>query len=124
MLSEKLIEVIKSLPDSAFAIVTSNKGSAHVVNSWNSYIQIDGNKLLIPASRMYKTEENLKTNSEVLLTISNREIEGFTYKGTGFLVKGVGSFSYSGDAFEAIKQKYSWARAALVVEITDYEQTL
>lgn len=124
MISSKLIEVITTLPDSACSIVTSAKGVAHVVNSWNSYIQIVDNKFLIPVGRMHKTEENLKENSTLLLTVSNRGLQGLSYKGTGFLVKGKGSFAYSGKEFDTVKSRYSWARAALVIELLSEEQTL
>lgn len=125
MLDEKLLEVLNSPPDSALAIVTQGHDGAHVVNSWNSYAQVtrDG-KLLFPAGRMKKTEENLKSDSREKLTISNREVQGKSYKGTGFLVCGTAQFDTDGETYEGVKAKFPWARAALVITVETAEQTL
>jgi len=95
------------------------------VNSWNSYVLVTSEgRLLIPAGRMFATERNLARNDKVLLTVANREVEGKTYKGTGFLIKGTGVFLKEGSDFEAVKGKFPWARAALAVTIESAEQTL
>ncbi|MCC6146243.1 MAG: pyridoxamine 5'-phosphate oxidase family protein [Anaerolineaceae bacterium] len=125
MIDKKLMEVLTTPPDAAFAIVTQGLGEPHVINSWNSYVLVtDKDKFLIPAGRMFETEKNLKRNNKVKLTIANREVEGKTYKGTGFLVRGTASFDKEGADFDAIKAKFPWARAALVVTIESAEQTL
>lgn len=124
MLDNKLLEVISSPPDSAFSIVTQGDDFPHVVNSWNSYIRINRDRLLIPAGRMTETEKNILKNKNVLLTISNREVEGKSYKGTGFLVKGKAEFIKEGTDFDTIRKDFPWARAALVIEVIDAEQTL
>ncbi len=124
MLDEKLIEVIKTPPDSAFAIVTQNNGDSHVVNSWNSYIEISGDKIVVPVGRMLKTQDNLKADNRVKLTITNREVMGERYKGTGFLVSGTAFMASEGTYFDLIKSKFPWARAALVVSCLECEQTL
>jgi hypothetical protein len=124
MLDEKLIEVIKTPPDSAFAIVTQNNGEAHVVNSWNSYIEISGDKIVVPVGGFLKTEDNLKADNRVKLTITNREVMGKRYKGTGFLVSGTAFIEGKGTYFDLIKSKFPWARAALVISCTVCEQTL
>lgn len=124
MLDKKLLEVISSPPDSAFSIVSQGDDFPHVVNSWNSYIRINGDKLLIPAGRMTETEKNILKNNNVLLTIANREVEGKSYKGTGFLVKGTAEFAKEGIDFDTVKSDFPWARAALIVKVIDAEQTL
>jgi predicted pyridoxine 5'-phosphate oxidase superfamily flavin-nucleotide-binding protein len=73
---------------------------------------------------MNETEMNIDRNNKVLLTIANREVEGKTYKGTGFLIKGTADFVKEGPDFDAIKSSYPWARAALAVSIESAEQTL
>lgn len=89
MIDKKLLEVLTTPPDTALAIVTQGLNEPHVVNSWNSYVHVtnDG-KLLVPAGRMVETEKNVENNSRVLLTVTNREVQGKSYKGTGFLIKG------------------------------------
>jgi len=125
MIDKKLMEVLTTPPDAAFAIVTQGLNEPHVVNSWNSYVLVTGDeKLLIPAGRMFETEKNIERNNKVLLTISNREVEGKTYKGTGFLIRGVASFEKEGSNFNAIKTRFPWARAALVITVESTEQTL
>ncbi|MGI6466726.1 MAG: pyridoxamine 5'-phosphate oxidase family protein [Sphaerochaetaceae bacterium] len=125
MIDEKLIKLINTPPDSAAAIVTNNKEGAHVVNTWNSYIKVVDNKyLLIPVGRMNQTEKNLEEDKRVLLTISNREVMGLSYKGTGFLVEGEGSIVNNGPYYEIIKESFSWAKGVLVIEVREQQQTL
>lgn len=124
MLNEKLVELINDKLDSAFSIVTNGKDGAHLVNSWNSYIKVSGDNLLIPVGRMKVTEENLKSDKRVLLSICNREMKGLMYTGTGFLVKGEGEMKSEGEEFEIIKKAYPWARAVLIVKVSSSAQTL
>lgn len=125
MLNEKLVEVITSPPDSAMSIVTQGMNEPHVVNSWNSYINITSDdKLLIPVGGMQQTEQNISRNNNVLLTIANRDVLGKMYKGAGFLIKGTARFVKEGSEFDMIKEKYPWARAILEVTIISAEQTI
>lgn len=125
MINEKLVEVLNTQPDSAFAIVTQGPTEPHVVNSWNSYVRINNEEvLLIPVGRMMETEKNIEKNNKVKLTITNREVMGLRYKGTGFLIKGTGAFLKEGSDFDTIKSEFPWARAALAITIESAEQTL
>lgn len=125
MIDEKFVEVLTSSPDSGFAIVTQGPNEPHVVNSWNSYVHIaEDGTLLVPAGRMAETEKNLEKDNRIQLTITNREVMGKSYKGTGFLVKGTGEFLKEGPGYDIIKSKFPWARAALAVKVDSLEQTL
>jgi hypothetical protein len=125
MIDKKLLEVLTTPPDAALAIATQGLNGPHVVNSWNSYVQVTGEgKLLIPAGRMSETEKNIERDNKVKLTITNREVEGKTYKGTGFLIHGTAAFAKEGPDFDLIKAKFPWARAALTITIESAEQTL
>ena len=124
-MDEKFIEVLKTPPDSALAIVTQGEDGPHVVNSWNSYVILSGQeRLLLPAGRMYETEKNVRRDDRVRLTVSNREVQGKAYKGTGFLVTGRARFKTEGEDFETVKKAFPWARAVLVIEVKTTEQTL
>ena len=125
MLNEKLLEILSHPADGEVAIVTQGIDGPHVVNTWNSYICIttDG-KMLIPAGRMNKTEKNVEGNNLVKLTIGSREVLGLSYKGTGFLITGTAKFVKDGPEFNTIKEKFSWARAALEITIVTAVQTL
>lgn len=125
MLNEKLMEVITSPPDGAIAIITQGAGEPHVVNSWNSYVNVTpDDKLLIPVGGMNQTEQNISRNNRVLLTVANREVQGKMYKGTGFLIKGDAKFVKTGSDYTMMKEKFPWARAVLEVTIESAEQTL
>ena len=125
MLNEKLLEVLSHPADGEVAIVTQGIDGPHVVNTWNSYVCItpDG-KLLIPAGRMNKTEKNVEGNNFVKLTLGSREVQGLSYKGAGFLITGTAKFVKDGPGFNTIKEKFSWARAALEITIVTAVQTL
>lgn len=124
-MNEKLMEVLSNPTDGAIAIVTQGEGEPHVVNTWNSYVNVtlDG-KLLIPVGGMQKTEKNIMRNNRVKLTVANREVQGKLYKGTGFLIKGTAIFLKDGSEFNMIKEKFPWARAVLAVTIESADQTL
>ncbi len=125
MINDKLIEVLTTPPDAALAIVTQGQEGPHVVNSWNSYVSLtDDEKIAVPAGRMFKTEENLESDNRVYLTIANRNVEGKTYKGTGFLIIGTAEFLKEGIIFDTVKAKFPWARAALTITVGSLEQTL
>lgn len=125
MLNEKLLEVLSHPADGEVAIVTQGLDGPHVVNTWNSYVRIipDG-RMLIPAGRMNETEKNIARNNMVKLTIGSREVQGLSYKGTGFLITGTAKFVKEGPVFNMIKEKFSWARAALEITIVTTVQTL
>jgi len=125
MLDEKILEILATAPDSALALATNGPEGAHLVNSWNSYVQLyQEEMLLIPAGRMVVTEANLERDNRILMTICHRDVEGKQYKGSGFLLKGEGSFVQEGEAYKLVKEKFPWARAALVIKVTEAEQTL
>src|SRR5450759_2373681 len=107
------------------AIVTQGIDGPHIVNTWNSYVSItpDG-RMLIPAGRMNKTEINIENNHLIKLTIGSREVQGLSNRGTGFLITGTAKFLKDGPGFNMIKEKFSWARAALEITIVTAVKTL
>lgn len=123
MIPEKMLEVLKH--DGVVAIATLGQDGPHMVNTWNSYIQVtsDG-RLLIPAGYMQHTEANIAFNSNVLITLGSSKVAGNLGPGTGFLIKGTAAFITAGPDFDVIKAKYAWARAALAVTIASVTQTL
>lgn len=125
MINEKLAEVLAHPADGVVAIVTQGEDEPHVVNTWNSYVQVIAeDKLLIPVGFMNRTEKNIARNNKVQLTIGNREVQGKMYKGTGFYIKGTAKFLKEGPEFEQMKAKYDWARAALEITIEHAIQTI
>lgn len=125
MLDEKLLAILSHPVDGAVSIVTNGADGPHLVNTWNSYIEVTPeDKLLIPAYGFVKTERNLSNHNEATLSIACREVEGYKGKGTGFIVKGTTRFITSGDEFDRMKKKFSWARAVLEVTVTSAKQML
>ena len=123
MIPEILLEVLKHA--GVVAIATQGEAGPHLVNTWNSYVQVrDDRTLLIPAGYMHETEANVAKNNRVLLTMGSQEVPGKIGPGTGFLIEGTAAFVASGPDFDAIKAKHEWARAALVVTIISATQTL
>ena len=125
MLNEKLLEVLSHPVDNIVAVVTQGDDGPHVVNTWNSFVNITpGDKLLIPVGGMNKTEKNLARDNRVKLTIGNREVQGKMYNGTGFLITGTAGFIKEGSDFDMMKDKFPWIRTVLEVTINKVDQTL
>ena len=125
ILNEKLLEVIQSPPDSALTLFTQGPQWPHLVNSWKSYLQFgQSGRLLFPAGGMEKTQANLATNPAIQLSISNRQVQGFSYLGTGFILAGEAVMETEGPDFDLVKARFPWARAALVVTVLSARQTL
>lgn len=123
MFSEKLLAVMKH--PGVVAIATQGEDGPHLVNTWNSYLQVPREGcLLIPAGYMHRTEANIARDNRVLITVGSHEVAGNLGPGTGFLLKGTAAFVSSGPDLDTIKAKYAWARGALVVTVESATQTL
>lgn len=122
-LPEPLLQILRH--EGVVAIATQGPDGPHLVNTWNSYLQVtEDGRLLIPAGGMQHTEANLGAGGRVLITLGSREVPGQHGPGTGFLVRGTGRFHAAGPDFEAVKARFAWARAALAVQPESFEQTL
>lgn len=123
MFTEKFFEVLNH--EGVVSIVTCANNTAHVANTWNSYlIVVEENKILIPAAAMIKTEENINANPKVKLTLGSKEVMGYKYMGTGFLLEGTARFLKDGDNFKMMKEKCPFLTRTLEVTVTSYKQTL
>ncbi|GAN35228.1 MAG: pyridoxamine 5'-phosphate oxidase family protein [Candidatus Brocadia sp. AMX2] len=123
MIPDKMLEILKY--EGVVAIATMGGDGPHMVNTWNSYIVVtqDGH-LLLPVGGMIRTEANVGKNNNILLTLGSREVEGFHGPGAGFLIKGTAVFIKSGEQFDIVKKRFSWARAAMEITILSATQTL
>lgn len=122
MIPEKMREILRH--EGVVSIVTQ-ASEVHVVNTWNSYIKItDEGNILIPAGRMNTTEENIRKNKRVLMTLGSREVDGLHSKGAGFLVEGIGEFLYKGKDYDIMKKDFPWIRATLTIKADKITQTL
>ncbi|TSK08097.1 MAG: pyridoxamine 5'-phosphate oxidase family protein [Geobacter sp.] len=122
MVAEKLLEILKQ--DGVVAIATLGEDGPHMVNTWNSYIRVTAEgRLLIPAGYMQKTEANVASNPEVLITVGSSKVQGLHGPGAGFLIRGKAAFLTSGEEFDLMKSKFGWLRAAFVVTPDTVTQT-
>lgn len=124
MITNKLTEILNDSTDCAATIVTSGPESFHLSNTWNSYIRVvDEERLYIPAGGMNQTESNLKLRPEVKLSISNRNVQGHNFPGTGVIVEGTARIIYD-DAVDVMKKEFPWIRAVLEVTVKKVSQTM
>lgn len=123
MFNEKFEEVLTH--EGVVSIVSWADEGAHVSNTWNSYIVLaEGNKMLIPAAGMRKTQKNVEKNENVKLTLGTREVMGYKYPGTGFLIEGTAKFITSGEEFDMMKEKFPFLSRVLEVTVSSAKQTL
>lgn len=123
MIPEQLHEVMRH--EGVVAIATQGEDGPHLVNTWNSYLAVlpDG-RLCWPAGGMHETEANLARDPRVWITLGSRDVAGRHGPGTGFLITGTAEFVASGPEHDSVKERFGWARAAVVVTVETVAQTL
>lgn len=122
MIDEKFFDVISH--EGVVALVTYGNEGAHVANTWNSYLTIKDNKILIPAAGMRKTQRNIEQNHGIKITLGSREVMGYKSMGTGFLIEGTAKFLESGEEYDLMKGKFPWLSRVLEVTPASVKQTL
>ncbi|WP_032123402.1 pyridoxamine 5'-phosphate oxidase family protein [Clostridium amazonitimonense] len=123
MLNEKLLEVISH--EGAVAIASCSNNEVHLVNTWNSYINVtEDGRLLIPAAGMRRTQKNVELNNKVKVTICSKDVMGYKRLGTGFLIQGTAKFLESGLEFDMMKEKFTFLSRVLEITVTSAQQTL
>lgn len=83
MFTETFLAVLEH--EGVVTIISNNASDYHAVNTWNSYVKVEGNKLLIPAAGMHSVEEDLAVNDQVLVTLGSREVEGLVGPAQDFM---------------------------------------
>ena len=73
--NEKFFEVLNH--EGVVSIVSWGNGEANVTNTWNSYLVIKDDRILLPAAGMNSTEADVKVNNKVKLNLGSKEVEGF-----------------------------------------------
>ncbi|MDD7306019.1 MAG: hypothetical protein PUG67_05470 [Peptoniphilaceae bacterium] len=81
------------------SVVTSSQSYGHVANTWNKYLIIDDDKILMPCFGFRKTEKNLKDNSYTEVIIGSDKVQGKMGMGTGFLLTGKSEILKDGQDF-------------------------
>ena len=110
------------------SIATVWKDRPHMVATWSEFISVvtrnDAKYLAIPAGGYSHTEENLKENPSIQIFFGSKDLEGKSGKGSGFRISGKGEVLTSGDIYDLVKSRFSWARGALVIKVEKVEQLL
>lgn len=123
MFTETFKDVINK--EGVVSIVTCADGEAHVANTWNSYLTIPADGIiLIPAWKMRETEKKVLKNNKVLLTLGSKEVAGKMGPGTGFLLEGTARFLNSGPEFDMMKSKFTFLTRVLEITVTSIKQTI
>ena len=122
MFTHKFFEVISH--EGVVSIVTWTDEGADVSNTWNSYLNVKENRILIPAAGMNKTQANIEKNPNVKLTVGSKEVMGKWAMGSGFLILGTAKFITSGEEFNSMKEKFPFLSRVLEIDVSKVIQTL
>ena len=122
MFTDKFFEVISH--EGVVSIVTWTDEGADISNTWNSYLNVKENRILIPAAGMNKTQANIEKNPNVKLTVGSKEVMGKWAMGSGFLILGTAKFITSGEEFDSMKEKFPFLSRVLEITVSKVIQTL
>lgn len=122
MYNKKFKEVLSH--EGAFSITTWSNGDANVTNTWNSYVQVIDDKMLIPAAGMTSTQSDISVNNKVKLTFASKEVEGTIGMGAGFFVEGTATFIDDGDIYDMMKSKFPFLKRVLAITPVVIKQTI
>jgi hypothetical protein len=78
---------------------------------------VDNDVVLIPAGGLRQTEANLKANPRIELLLASRQVQRAEGAGQGCVLSGTARLEAAGPAFDKVKARFPWARAALVVTV-------
>jgi len=108
------------------AIATTGPGGPHVVATWGDYVRQMGigDPLRLPVGHMHQTEANLQADPRVELLSGTRAVQGTYGPGKGCAIRGRAEVQAAGPHFDAVKARFPWARAALVVQVEQVEAQL
>ncbi len=102
------------------AFVTQGPAGPHLVATWNSYIEVvDDGTLVFPAGGYRTTEANLRAGSPVQMIVGGRVPEGIGFRLSGRAEVEVGTPHHG-----RVKQRFPWARGAVVLHVARVEQVL
>ncbi len=108
------------------AIATSGPDGPHLAATWGAYVKALGvhdDSLLVPVGGLNKTESNLRADNRIELICGTGQVQGNHGPGKGCRIRGTGQIFTNGEAFEAAKKTFPWARGVLVVRVEEvYEQ--
>lgn len=119
---KKLLEILEK--DGVASLATYGPEGVHLVATWNRFLLVRDNVVLIPAGGYKKTQRNVESGSDIKLLVGSSEVEGKNGSGSGYRLTAHAEFHKEGPHFDTIKQKFPWARAALVLDVQGIERLM
>lgn len=102
--------------------VTHGSEGPHLVATWQSFIELlDDRRLAFPAGGYKKTEANLAAGSRVQLLVAAQAGPELP-KSAGYRLTGTAQLETAGEAFDLIKGRFPWCRAAVVMTVEQVEK--
>ena len=80
-------------------------------------LDIGEDRIVIPAGHYEETEENLKSNNKIQLLIASKGVKGSYGPGQGCIIEGEGKIETDGEIAEKVRERFEWARGALIIEV-------
>ncbi|HMM84049.1 pyridoxamine 5'-phosphate oxidase family protein [Azohydromonas sp.] len=107
-------------------IVTNGPDGPHLAGHWGSYMRIvePGETVVFPVGRFQRTEQNLRANGRIQLMVASRKVQGTRSPGQGCVIDGTGEVVASGEYVDLVREKFPWARGALVVQVASVSTQL
>ena len=99
--------------------VTRGPDGPHLSGHWGNYMRIlePGEVVVFPVGRFQRTEQNLRANGRIQLMVASRKVQGTRSPGQGCVIDGTGEIVTAGEYLDAVREKFPWARGALVVRV-------
>lgn len=109
--------------EGAAAFVTTGPDGPHLVATWQSYMDIlDETTIAFPAGGYYRTEEHIRQGSPVQMIVTSRNDQRWHTYGGGYRLRGQARFETTGPVYDRIKERFPWARAAVIFHIESVEE--
>ena len=108
-------------------LVTEGPDGPHLVGNWGDYLRrlrVNGDRIVLPAGRYRKTEENLRGNRRIQLMVASRAVRGTHGPGQGCVMRGTATLETEGEMADLAKAAFGWARGALVITVESVQMQL
>lgn len=76
-----------------------------------------GEVVVFPIGRFQRTEQNLRANARIQLMVASRKVQGTRSPGQGCVIDGTGEIVTAGEHLDLVREKFPWARGALVMRV-------
>ena len=83
-----------------------------------------GEVVVFPVGRFQRTEQNLRADSRIQLMVASHKIQGTRSPGQGCVIAGSGEIVTEGEYLDLVREKFPWARGALVMRVASMSTQL